>query len=63
MKMCLACDEDEYEEYLTEVYGMIRIGTLVFDADKIVRELDETAFRCGMADEECTCKEEEKEEE
>jgi len=57
--MCLACDENEYEEYLTEIYGTVKFGCLEFDAGKIIRELDEIAFRVGMGDEECTCEQEE----
>lgn len=51
--------EDEYEEYLTEIFGSITIGYLIFDAGKIVRELDPIVFRCGMSDldEEWRCNE------
>ena len=48
----ICMDEDEYEKNLTEVHGTIKVGSLEFDAGKIIRELDETAFRCGLADEE-----------
>lgn len=55
---CIACDEDTYEEYLTECLGEIQVGNLVFDAGRIIRELDPIAFRCGMADETCAQEEE-----
>lgn len=44
-------DEDQYEETLTEVYGTFKMGSFEFDAGAILRELDPTAFRCGMSDE------------
>lgn len=43
--------EDMYEQILNDLYGTIEVGNLSFDAGAIVRELDPTAFRCGMADE------------
>ena len=43
--------EDEYEEYLNEMYDDIEIGQLVFQAGDIVRRLDPIAFRCGLSDE------------
>lgn len=55
--MCTGCNEDEYEAHLTEIYGTVEFGSLVFDAGKIIRELDPIAFRNGMADEKCTCDE------
>ena len=42
--------EDEFEEYITEIFGTFKIGTLTFDAGKILRELDPIVFRCGFAD-------------
>lgn len=56
-KNCIACDEDAYEQHLTEIFGTVKLGILEFGAGRIIRELDEIAFRCGMADEECTCSE------
>lgn len=43
--------EDDYEGYLTETFGTVKFGFLEFDAGRIIRELDPTAFRCGIADE------------
>jgi len=54
---CLSCDEDAYEEYLNECLGEFKVGNLTFDGGRIIRELDPVAFRCGMAENECTCKE------
>ena len=42
--------DKKYEEVLNELYGEVRLGGLTFDAGRIIRELDETAFNCGMAD-------------
>ena len=41
--------EDEFEEYITELFGTFKIGTLTFDAGKILREVDPIAFRCEYA--------------
>jgi len=60
---CPGCDEDEYEAYLTSLYGTVKLGILEFDAGKIIRELDETAFDVGMADFDCLCEEENDDEE
>jgi hypothetical protein len=43
--------EDQYEEMLTEIYGVVDVCGYKFDAGRVLRELDPTAFRCGMADE------------
>ena len=43
--------EEQYEELLNDCYGSVQIGWLTFDAGRIVRELDPTAFRCGMSEE------------
>jgi hypothetical protein len=43
--------EDEYEEMLNELYGTVSICGMEFDSGRVLRELDPTAFRCGMADE------------
>ena len=56
--MCLSCDEQEYEDYLTEIYGTFKVGCCEFDAGKILHELDEIAFNCGMLEQTCTCKKE-----
>ena len=42
--------EDAYEDLLTELCGTLKVGSLEFDAGRVVRELDPTAFQCGMAD-------------
>lgn len=42
--------EDEFEEYLNEMYGTVDVCGMTFDSGAILRELDPTAFRCGQAD-------------
>lgn len=41
---------DEYCEMLTEAYGMVRVCGYEYEAGAVVREMDPTAFRCGMLD-------------
>jgi len=59
---CKGCDEDEFLEYLNEIYGPVKICGLEYPAGQALKEVDPTAFRVGMADEECTCDEEEEDE-
>ena len=57
---CLSCcDEKEYEEYLNDCYGTVNVCGITFDCGRILRELDNIAFNCAQADEECTCEDEE----
>lgn len=44
-------DENEFEQEITEQYGTFSVGNLEFNAGRIMRELDPTAFRCAIADE------------
>jgi len=39
---------EQYDEMLDEVYGEIKIGTLTFSPSRVLRELDETAYRIGL---------------
>ena len=41
--------EGDYCNMLDE-QGYVRIGSLTFSPSEIVRELDETAYRCGLND-------------
>lgn len=43
-------DEEEYRNFLDEIYPAVELGSLTFDASKIIEELDPIAFRVGMAD-------------
>jgi len=42
--------EDEYEAFLTDIYGTVAIGSLMFDAGSVLREMDPIAFRTGRND-------------
>ena len=52
---CAASDDKMYEEYLTEIYGTVSVCGMEYDAGRALRELDPTAFRCGMSEYECEC--------
>lgn len=43
--------EDDYEELLNECYGTVKIGSLEYEAGRVLREVDPIAFRVGMSDE------------
>ena len=45
-------NEDEFESYITGLYGTFRIGSLEFEAGQILRELDPIAFRAAMLENE-----------
>ena len=42
--------EDYYAAALDDIYPVVQICGLTFSPSQIVRELDPTAFRCGMND-------------
>ncbi len=42
--------EDEYEEFLNEIYPEVEIGELTFYPGQIIKNLDPIAFRCGLID-------------
>lgn len=42
--------EEHYAAALDDIYPVVEIGGLTFDPSRIVKELDPTAFRCGMND-------------
>ncbi len=44
-------DENAYEQMLNEVYGTVNICGMTFDQGTVLKELDPTAFRCGLSDE------------
>ena len=43
--------EEEFEEILNETYGTVEICGQTRDAGTVLKEIDPTAFNCGMADE------------
>lgn len=44
-------NEQEYEEQLNEIYGTVSICGIEYNAGHALKLIDETAFRCGLADE------------
>lgn len=42
--------EDEVEGFITEWCEPCVVGELIFDAGRVLRELDPIAFRCSFAD-------------
>ncbi len=47
---CDPIDNDNYRQWLDDVIGEIQVGSLTFDASRIIEELDPIAFRCGFSD-------------
>ena len=51
MGYCSSVDlEKRYVEFLDEMYEEVTIGCSTFQPSDILKELDPTAFRCGMVD-------------
>lgn len=42
--------QDKYDDILDEVYGEFKIGSIVFLASEVLKELDPIAYRCGFVD-------------
>jgi hypothetical protein len=42
--------ESSYEDMLSEVYGVVSICGLDYDAADALKEVDPVAYRCGYAD-------------
>lgn len=49
-KVEVSVDDDEYQDYLTEVYDKVNVCGNVYDAGHVLREFDPVAFRCSKAD-------------
>jgi len=43
--------EDDYEAMLNDTYGTVDVCGMTMDAGHVLRQLDDTAFQCGMSDE------------
>jgi DNA repair exonuclease SbcCD ATPase subunit len=46
-------DQDEFEDQYCEMLdyeGPVKVAGLTFDASAIIREMDPTAYRCGLND-------------
>lgn len=42
--------QDEYRDFLTDVYGMVSVCGYEYDAGEVLADVDPIAFRCGMSD-------------
>lgn len=42
--------EEMYDDMLDECYGPVHIGCLEYSASYVLKEVDPTAYRCGMND-------------
>ena len=42
--------EDEYRDFLGDLYGMVSVCGYEYDAGELLAEIDPIAFRCGMLD-------------
>lgn len=42
--------EQEYDDFLDEVYGDIQIGYLTFSPSEVLYKLDPIAYKCGFSD-------------
>jgi hypothetical protein len=42
--------DDLYDEWLDEALGEVKIGTLTYQASRVLKEVDPTAYRCGFGD-------------
>ena len=54
--------EEQYDDMLDDLYGPVRIGTLTYDASRVLKEVDPIAYRVGLSDYESMLEEEEEEE-
>lgn len=43
-------NEDAYDEMLNDVYGEINVCGYQYEASRVLKECDETAYRCGLLD-------------
>jgi hypothetical protein len=43
-------NEDEYDDFIDDVTGVVKIGSLSFSASRILKELDPIAYNCGIAE-------------
>jgi len=41
-------NKDEYDNYLDEVCGEIKIGTLSYSPSQVLKAVDEIAYNCGL---------------
>lgn len=39
-----------FDEMLDEIHGTVKCGELEWDMSRVLKEMDETAYRCGFSD-------------
>lgn len=39
-----------YDEMLDEIHGTVKCGELEWNMSRVLKEMDETAYRCGFSD-------------
>ena len=44
------CSDDDFDDFLDQIYSEINIGGLTFYPSQVLKECDPTAYRCGKAD-------------
>jgi len=45
-------DEDEFSDFLDEIYEPVDVAGMTFNVSTILKECDPIAFRCAMSDQE-----------
>ena len=45
-----SCSDDEYDEFLDEVYGDVEICGMNYSSSQALKELDPIAYNCGKGD-------------
>lgn len=43
-------EEDLFDDYLDEAFGDVKVAGYEYPTSRALKELDPTAYRCGMAD-------------
>jgi len=41
---------DEFDNFLNDVYGVVTVAGFEYDTARVLKEVDETAYRCGYND-------------
>jgi len=45
-----ALEENEYDDWLDEIDGTVKIGNLEYATSVVLKNTDPTAYRCGFSD-------------
>ena len=44
------CSDDDFDDFLDQIYPEINIGSLTFYPSQVLKECDPTAYRCAKSD-------------